>query len=195
MGRSHFSAWPMLRILRQHGLTTSSLRYYASVESFERIVGPLRQRIIDISTHDDYVLIGHSLGGVLIREALSRLPANLNRPAHVFFLGSPTKAVKFSKTLEAFLPYRLWSGDCGRLLASDERMARVPPLRDPHTSIVGISHFPGTGIFFKQQSNDGIVTEDEVSADWIQHVVHVPVNHAWMPTSPRVAGVILQQLK
>jgi pimeloyl-ACP methyl ester carboxylesterase len=89
MGRSPMSGWPMLQHLRRAGMTTTSFGYMTSTESFHSIQPRLVQRIVAVAATNNYIVIGHSLGGVLLRAALNSLPATAIRPHHVFLLGSP----------------------------------------------------------------------------------------------------------
>ena len=72
MGRSPASGWALLRRLRRAGLATHTFGHLVSSESFATIVARLAMRLTQIADAGDYVLIGHSLGGVLLREALDR---------------------------------------------------------------------------------------------------------------------------
>ena len=74
MGRSPLSGWPMLRQLRAAGWQTAHFGYMASLQSFDAIAQRLSRRIASTAAQGAYVLIGHSLGGVLIRAAFARLP-------------------------------------------------------------------------------------------------------------------------
>ena len=99
MGRSPLSAWPMLRRLRREGLDTSTFAYGVSRENFPVIRDRLVARIRALAGQGDYVLIGHSLGGVLLRAALNVLPATMAPPCHLFLLGSPVKAARLAARL------------------------------------------------------------------------------------------------
>ena len=46
-------------------------------------------------------------------------------PLRVFLLGSPVQASRLARRLGRNALYRLFTGDCGQLLGSDERMASV----------------------------------------------------------------------
>ena len=74
MGRTSLSGAPMLFYLRENGYLTNSFGYSAALSDFESIQNRLGRKITQIATQGEYVLIGHSLGGVLIRNALNNLP-------------------------------------------------------------------------------------------------------------------------
>lgn len=71
MGRSPLSDFPLLFHLKKSGLNTSTFGYMASLHSFESIQHELANHITYMAAQGDYILVGHSLGGVLIRAALS----------------------------------------------------------------------------------------------------------------------------
>ncbi|MDQ3117948.1 MAG: alpha/beta hydrolase, partial [Verrucomicrobiota bacterium] len=73
MGRSPASGWWLLRQLRRAGLRTSSFGYSVSRESFAKVVNRLVARLHSLLEGEELVLIGHSLGGILLREALCSL--------------------------------------------------------------------------------------------------------------------------
>ncbi len=79
MGRSPLSGWPLLWSLRRAGLVTRTFGYLVSTEDFAAIRRRLVARIALLATRDSYVLIGHSLGGVLIRDAVNALAARARR--------------------------------------------------------------------------------------------------------------------
>src|SRR6202034_4433106 len=54
-------------------------------------VSRVARRLTQIADAGEYVLIGHSLGGVLLREALRDLPRAVRRPTRLFLLGSPIR--------------------------------------------------------------------------------------------------------
>ena len=183
MGRTPLSGALLLFNLRKNGYSSSIFGYSAALENFASIHDRLCRKIVQIAAQGDYVLIGHSLGGVLLRSALSELPMTSKSPKHVFLLGSPVSASRMAKKLRERLLFRLLTGDCGQLLSSSERMAKIAGLTAPNTSIVGIKGINGKYSPFQDEANDGIVAVSEASADWIETEIRVPVIHTLLPAT------------
>jgi pimeloyl-ACP methyl ester carboxylesterase len=194
MGRSPISGWSMLRRLRRAGLTTASFGYGVSIEDFAAIRERLVRRITGLSAQGDYVLVGHSLGGVLLRAALHALPCTVPAPRHLYLLGSPMRASRLAQGLQGHLLYRGMTGDCGQLLASPERMAGIGPVAVDTTHIVGTRGIAVTGHRFGDEPNDGVVALSEVSADWVGTQICVTVPHTWLPSSRQVSDILLRSL-
>lgn len=194
MGRSPLSGWPLLRQLKRGGIQTHTFGYMVTIATFAEISARLSARISEISTRGDYILIGHSLGGVLLRAAVALQPDDIRKPKHQFLLGSPTRQVRIARMLQDNPVFRALTGDCGQLLASMERMQAIRPAMPPVTGIFGIRGMPLMPNPFGREPNDGIVSISEVSADWITDEFRLPVIHTWLPSSRRVADAILDRL-
>ena len=194
MGRSPFSGLPMLLRLKQAGIRTHSYGYSVSLRSFAAIQQGLHARVAEVAARGEYVLIGHSLGGVLIRAVLQNLPP-APPPRRVFLLGSPLQASQLAGRLSRNCLFQIATGDCGQLLASAQRMAAIAIPSLPLTSIVGISGPTGVLSPFGDELNDGVVSLSEVSSAQIGDQVRVPVLHTLQPASLRIAGIILERLE
>ncbi len=194
MGRSPISGWPLLWQLKQAGLKTSTFGYWVNASSFEQIVTRLVSTISALSAQDDVVLVGHSLGGVLLRAAINALPEGSKPPYALFLLGSPQQSSLLATRLSRSSIFQFLSHDCGQLLASDERMARVPPVSIPTVAIIGVSGPRGRHTPFGDELNDGVVSVTEVSAAWMQDQVQVSILHTLMPSSRHIARMIVQKL-
>ncbi|HJV93931.1 MAG TPA: hypothetical protein VJ572_10640 [Azonexus sp.] len=192
MGRSPLSGWPLLRQLQRAGLKTATFGYIVSLDDFSSITTRLVARIEQLAARGDYVLIGHSLGGVLLRAAVSALPPGVRQPQHVFLLGSPMRPARLAQRLRDKLLYRLATRDCGQLLGSAERMQEIAPLAAPTTVVIGIRGFPGGP--FGREENDGVVAASEVAAGASADEVRLPVVHTLLPSSRLVTAVILRRL-
>jgi hypothetical protein len=195
MGRSPLSGWPLLLRLRRAGLRTHTFGHLVSHENCATIVGRLVRRLTQLGGSGDYVLIGHSLGGVLLRQALGSLPHAARRPKHLFLLGSPVQMSSIAARMGSNPLYRLLTGDCGRLLGSQQRMAAVGEPAVPVTAVVGVKSWSLFAGLLPAESNDGVVTLAEASAPWLTDVVQVPVTHTFLPTDARVTDVILARLR
>ena len=194
MGRSPLSGWPMLRQLKQAGLETTSFAYATSLESFSAITTRLSACIHQLASQGEYALIGHSLGGVLIRAALDTLPPGTRQPDRVFLLGSPLRASRLARSLQGNLLYRMLTRDCGQLLASEQGMQAISPLAAPSTGIFGVRRLALKRGPFGDEANDGVVAVSEIAADWISDQVRIPVIHTLLPSSRLVARIILERL-
>ena len=195
MGRSPFSGSLMLHKLRKAGLKTQTFSYSASIEDFESMNQRLTQQIIQMANAGDYLVIGHSLGGVLLRSVLNSLPEGTKRPQQVFLLGSPMHPSRLATLLKDNIIYRVLFGDCGQLLGSKHRMSAIGSLTLPTTSIVGVRGIKFKWSPFGKEQNDGVVSISEVSADWIPDPILVPVIHTLLPFSDRVIEIILQAIE
>ena len=137
MGRLPLSGWPMLRKLRAGGLETVTFGYMVTVRNFESIRQRLVKKLIEVAAKGDYIVIGHSLGGVLLRAAISRLPEGTLLPRHLFLVGSPIKPTRWAQLLGNNPLFRLITRDCGQLLGSEQRMGEIGSVPVPVTAIVG----------------------------------------------------------
>ena len=194
MGRSPLSALPLLARLKTGGLTTSTFGYATVFHNADAIAKRLAGRIAEIAAQGEYTLIGHSLGGVLLRTALPLLPEGTRQPGHVFLLGSPVQPSRLAQKLGRNVVFRTVTQDCGQLLGSDDRMAAVATVART-TSIVGTKGITGKLSPFGNEPNDGVVSVSEARAEWITDEVQVPIVHTLLPSSPSVADIILQKLR
>jgi len=194
MGRTSFSGWPLLYRLRRAGYKTNSFGYVVSFEGFDHIRNRLVQKIIALASQGKYVLIGHSLGGILIRAALHMLPPGIRRPEHVFLLGSPIASPRLAGKFVRSPIFRVFTRDCGRLLASEDRMFAIGALSTPVTAIAGVSGLSSKFGPFYGEANDGLVSVSELSAPWLGDLVQIPTIHTLLPCSKRVAEIILSRI-
>jgi hypothetical protein len=194
MGRSPLSGWPLLYQLRRAGLKTESFGYVAALESFESIVARLQGRIERVARLDSYVVIGHSLGGVLLRAALNSMQGGIAQPRHLYLLGSPILPSRLAVKLRENIIFRALTGDCGQLLGSGDRMNSIGSVKATVTGIAGVCGLIGAHSPFGQEANDGVVAVSEVSAEWFSVQVEVPVAHTFLPSSTAVANIILRGL-
>lgn len=194
MGRSPLSALPLLRACRAAGFGTATFSYFTAAQDFESIRSRLTGRLAELARQGPYAVIGHSLGGVLLRAALAELPAGSALPHHVFLLGSPVQSPRLARRLQGQWLYRQLTGDCGQLLASPERMRLVAPAPAPSTCIIGTRGVQGRHSPFGQEANDGVVAATEVHAPWVEASIELPVIHTLLPASRRVTGLVLQTL-
>lgn len=195
MGRSPLSGWPLLRRLKRAGLETHTFGYAVTVRDFSAIADRLVDRMEELARHGHYIVIGHSLGGVLLREAISRLQPDGVKPRHLFLLGSPIQAARLAQGLRHNPIFRMLTRDCGQLLGSGQRMREIKPIDVAVTAVTGIRGAPKPFAVFNGETNDGIVSASETSAEWITDRVELPLVHALLPSSPRVADAILERLQ
>ncbi|HYP69062.1 MAG TPA: alpha/beta fold hydrolase [Thiobacillaceae bacterium] len=194
MGRTPLSGWRLLARLKAKGIAASSFGYAATFQNFIAIRTRLNRKIIALATHGDYVLIGHSLGGVLLRAAVASLPAGTRLPHRIFLLGSPVRVARIARKLQRNWIYRMLAGDCGQLLGSQARMADIGAHSTPTTSILGIAGWRGRFSLFGNEMNDGIVSVSEASAEWINERICLPAIHTYMPSNKRVFQIILERI-
>lgn len=195
MGRTPLSGWPLLHRLRKEGHSTSTFGYSAAFEDFTSIRDRLVRRMVDRAGRGPYALIGHSLGGVLLRSALDNLPMGTPRPTHLFLLGSPIRPARLARQLRNRCLFRLLTGDCGRLLASSCRMNAIGGRGIPTTSILGTRGLSSGHSPFGDEPNDGVVAASEAQAPWVVDQVDVPVIHTLLPASRAVGGILLERLR
>jgi pimeloyl-ACP methyl ester carboxylesterase len=194
MGRSPLSGQPLLLQLRRAGLLTGTFGYSVALEAFPEIRERLVARISQLADKGDYVVVGHSLGGVLLRAALNSLPPAVRQPRHIFLLGSPVQPSRIAQRLGANPVFRGLAGDCGQLLGSTARMEEIGPMTVPTTAIVGRRGLPWPARVFAGEANDGVVSVAEASAEWIEDQVVVDCVHTLLPASRRVGEIILERL-
>jgi len=194
LGRSPLSGAGLMWRLRNQGVRTSSIFYSATFQSAQSIEARLRRKITDVASQSDYILIGHSLGGVLIRAALASLPNETRRPSRVFLLGSPVRPSRIAKYLSRNWLFRLATRDCGDLLSSESRMGQIAPCSVPTTSVVGTRGLYGRFSPFGSEENDGVVSASEVAAPWIAEEIKVRVIHTYLPSNRKIAQLIIERL-
>ncbi len=194
MGRTPLSGYRMLRRLGRAGHRVHTFAYFVTVDSFEAIRHRLHKRLRDLAEEGEYCLIGHSLGGVLLRAALAETPALPLPPWRVFLLGSPMRLSRLATRLKDNWLFRLLARDCGQLLASPERMEAVPGVDAPTTVVMGTRGLRGRWSPFGNEKNDGLVSVSEARPSWPCQWVEVPVTHTFLPSHRIVAELVLREL-
>ena len=191
MGATPFDCLPTAWRLKKYGYRTGTFSYFASCQALAAIRLRLASRLAAIAAKGDYALIGHSLGGVLLRDVLCTLPADVRQPRHLFLVGSPLIATQTNRHLNRFTFYKVLFGQCGQLVASTEQMQAIGIPAVPVTCIVGTKGNVGR---FKGQVNDGIVLESKLCPGLFADVAQIAASHPLLPAHRQLAPIIHQRL-
>ena len=193
LGRTPLSMLPLVSPLQAAGHSVEFFGYAAFAESYDRIAGRLHQRLVDLSRTGEYAVVGHSTGGLLTRSALSK--GELPPPRHVFMLGTPNQSPRMARwAWQWVLPFRWFSGDCGRKLASVDWYATLEEPTFAYTAIAGTVGLAGDWSPFADQINDGLVGIDEVVISASDRPLEVPAIHTFLMAHPQVQQAIVTTL-
>lgn len=184
MGRTPVSMMGLRRRLARLGHTVHLFGYVPSIQTLEDVTARLAKRVADRAGMEPYVLVGHSLGSVIIRNSLPRLQGH--PPLACFFLAPPMVACRAAKFFARFWLYRALTGEMGLLLGRDAGMERLP--LHPRTRIYAGTAGPrGTWSPFRGEVNDGILSLAEARGDGRATVVEVPAFHTYIMNAKGVA--------
>ena len=188
MGRTPLSLARLARFLRRAGHDVERVGYVAAVEPFARIQQRVRARLETIAlSGQPYAVIGHSLGGLALRAALSGLdPA----PAHLVMLGTPNRPPRLARRLCRNWVYRVLCGDSGQLLARDDFFEQLPPPAIPYTIVAGAAGHRGRFSLFGSDTNDWLVAVEETKLQPGDQPTIVPAGHTFMMNHREVQAAI-----
>ncbi len=187
--RTPLSLLPLVHRLRGWGCRPEQFGYAAIAQRYDAIVAGLVHRLERLAEGGTpYAVIGHSLGGVLLRSALARVDGT--PPAPLIMLGTPNRPPRLARRLGGHWVYRRLLGECGVNLTSPEFYAALPVPHVPCTIIAGTAGPRGPWSPVGGELNDGIVAVDETRLRDHDPVVLLPVTHTFMMNDGGVQAVI-----
>ena len=189
LGRTALSMGRLARDLRRAGAEPQLFAYLPAMERFDCIVRRLRQRL-EWLAEAEYAVVGHSLGGLLLRAAIAQLAPGVRPPRRLVMLGTPNQSPRLARRCRRWLLYRLISGDAGQTLASPARMAAIPIPSIPMTVVAGKTGPTFAWGPFPGEVNDGIVAVSEARLGAHEEFIELPVRHTFMMNNRRVRQVI-----
>jgi hypothetical protein len=156
-------------------------------------VNRLGQRLDALADQGPYAVIGHSLGGVLLRSALPRVSGAL--PFHFVMLSVPNRPPRLAQLLGVRWLYRQLMGESGANLASAGFYAELPVPRVPYTIVAGTAGPRGRWSPFGTELNDGLVAVGETLIRQDDPVVLLPVSHTFIMNNADVQTAIREALR
>jgi pimeloyl-ACP methyl ester carboxylesterase len=187
MGRSPLSQLLLAKRLRRSGMAVE-LFGYSTFFPFTRSLNRLVKRVAELGEDERFILVGHSLGCVLIRAALPRLGSR--QPAGCFLLAPPNNVPRAARLFASNPLYRFFTRDSGQLLSNEAFMARLPVPEGTVRVYAGTAGYKGKLSPFGSESNDGILAVAETSLAAGDAPMLVPALHTFIMNSEAVANDI-----
>jgi hypothetical protein len=190
LARTPLSLLGLARDLRRAGHQTELVAYSGALESYRGIVTRVRRRLETASQQGAaYAVVGHSLGGLIVRAALDQWPANWPLPRHLVMLGTPSQVPRLARRFHRWWPYRLVNGQCGQLLAEPAFFAQLPRPAVPTTVIAGTKSWPRRLSLFGEVPNDGVVAVEETRLG-TGRLIAVSASHTFMMNNREVRAAV-----
>lgn len=189
MGRSRASMWPLAQRLRGAGFQTRNFPYSSTLHRFETLVGDLHDFIVERVKTPRYHLVGHSLGNILIRARFRvGYPSGLTR---IVMLAPPNHVPQLAQRFQGCPPFHWWTGESGRLLASEVFYESLPI---PSVEFGVIAGDKGQYITF-DEPNDRVITVESTRLDGMSDHLVVHDAHTFIMNSRATARATVAFLR
>lgn len=184
----------LARRLRTAGHQPSSFSYFVTRDPLARIADRLVAHVestpATAASDDGFAVIGHSLGNVITRLALPRLPGL----ARFIMLAPPNRPPVMARALAGNPLFRALTRDAGEKLADDEFFRQLPVPTAPTLIVAGTRGPRARWLPFSGEASDGVVGVDETRLDGVAHV-EVPAIHTFIMNDAAVARLTLRFLE
>jgi hypothetical protein len=171
--------------LRRLGNHVGYFEYYTRTEKFNDIALRLIHTIKSALPDDQpYMLVGHSMGGLLARASLPYLEDHL--PFHLVLLASPSRPPLLAPRAARSRIYRRITTDCGQKVASAEFYKNLPRPTIPTTIIAGTGGPRSRWLPYGYEANDGAMSVQETVLGPEYEVIEVPSIHTFIMNSRKV---------
>ena len=187
LGRTPLSLVLLANALRRAGCRTHFFGYSPTFEPLPRITRRLAVRLGELT--GPVGLVGHSLGGLLLRMAIPQVPTL--QVLNLVMLGSPNRPPRLARSAWRHGPFRWLTRECGAFLASPDAVLRLPVPAVPYTLIAGTAGPRGAYSPFGDDPNDGVVAVDETRIRDEDDPERFPVWHTVMMNDRRVQEAVV----
>ena len=190
LGRTPMSMFGLAAALRSAGHRTGFFAYAPAFEGLPGIRRRLVQRLQRLARNATPVgLVGHSLGGLLLRMALAEAPGLAVQ--RLVMLATPNRPPRMAAYFWQWSPFRLLSRDCGRFLASPFAISALPVPTVPYTLIAGTAGPRHPRLPFSDEPNDGIVGVSEVPIVDTDAPILLPAWHSFIMDHAGVRNAVV----
>lgn len=191
LGRTPLSLMLLGRRLRREGFDPEFFGYYAFAESHRRILERLVRRLRALAADEMPVgLVGHSLGGLLLRQAIAHVPELPLRG--LAMLGTPNQPPRMARRVRDWAAFRVFARSCGELLATPEAFAALPVPKCRYLLVAGTTGWRGAWSPFEGAPNDGFVSVEETRIRPDDLPVTLPVAHTFMMNDRAVQDAVVE---
>ncbi len=190
-GRSYMRKG-LIGYFERAGFDVACFDYRPARHSYREITSNLLAFLRQIAQRGPYQAIGYSFGGILLRQVLQDSNEAALRPEKLVLLASPLKATRLCQRVQNWGIYKILTGDCGELVANQEKMQAIALPELPLICINGNWPWLGvSGLFFGYQANhDGMLMLDETQPPaGITHYT-ISASHAFLPQHAEVLNHI-----
>ncbi|MGH7669361.1 MAG: esterase/lipase family protein [Gemmatimonadaceae bacterium] len=195
LARTRLSFAYLSRDLRRAGHSVSSLGYVAAVERFATVCARVRERLERIAeSGEPYAMVGHSLGGLVLRIALGTQPGLNPAPRMLVLVGTPNRMPRRATRVRRLWPYRVLGGEAGQLLADPAFFTGLPTVSVPYCTIAGTAGRRGRWSRFGEELNDGTVSVGETRVSAGDSPMLLRVRHTFMLMNREVRTAVVERL-
>lgn len=178
------------------GFTTVNVDYPSTDYPIEELAGRTIAPALDKCEGQDEVnFVTHSMGGILVRQYLSRVPiGNLN---HVVMLGPPNNGSEVVDRLGDFPGFHFMFGDAGLQLGTGE--LSVPnKLGGANFDLGIIAGTRSINLILSQMipdADDGKVSVESTKLEGMNDHLEMPVTHVFMMKNDKVIAQVIHYLR
>lgn len=185
--------------LKKEGYEALNISYESTSKPMEELVEDIRaaldkKGVTDYSRVD---FVGHSMGGLLIRELLrdkAQRPANLGG---VVMMGSPNAGSEAADRMKDWDLFKWIYGPAGQQLTTEfQRQAKDGLSVDYKLGIIASAD--NTGHYWVRElipgENDGLVSVESTKLDGMDDHVKIEAPHSVMPLMPEVIRQVIHFL-
>jgi hypothetical protein len=185
IGGKRYMRGGLIRFFSELGYSVDCFDYSASKQSLVEIKDRLRHLLTEVGTRGDYMAIGYSFGGVLIRQILQESGEDFRQPVRLVLLASPVRAVRLSLRTSSWRVFKLLAGECGQVTADPAIMNRISMPTIPTACIYGVWPWLGPLGFFDgfKLPHDGMLAVEEVLAPNAEVSIAIQASHAFIPNN------------
>lgn len=192
--------WRLAPLLEQHGYQVVRARYRSRQLTISQAVSALSRAVEQCPAQLPVSMVGHSLGGILIRQYLKQPD---HRPLHrVVMLGAPNRGSHLAVATNRKYWHEQWLARLmGPVVAElqttpDSVVNQLPPIEVPTGVIAGyLTPAPWLNKRFEHLPNDGLVAVEYTKLAGMRDFVLAKTTHMSLPFDANVQRQVLWFLK